>query len=257
MPQTEERQQRLQRIAKIAMAQEAQSGCRAALMVAQCAGGSKWGEKPVGENNGFGMKWADRHAKFRTVAIHETIRGQPVILHLEFADYTSVEDSCRYYATHITQGAPYRTAWERYRSDADLHALLGAVAESYSTSPQYAALVTALAGQKNVLPALAEARHRSQMQPPRQMLTSVLVRRLAAHLRSTSGCGHTSLPSCRKEAADEAPSQITEPAVEPSVADRPGGGHTRPATGPDTGTGRTPAECGPRRYRAASQRRRR
>jgi flagellar protein FlgJ len=127
-------------------------------MIAQWAVESKWGEKPVDKNNCFGMKRADRHAKFCTVATHEIIRGKPVILNLEFADYDSVEDSCRDYAKLITQREPYQTACERYRRDADLHALIGAVAERYSTSPQYAALVTAIAGQKTVLQAIAEAR---------------------------------------------------------------------------------------------------
>jgi flagellar protein FlgJ len=158
MSQTEDRQQRLQQIAKIAVALEAQTGCPAALMVAQWALESKWGEKPVGQFNCFGMKQADRHAKFCTVRTQEIIQGKPVVLDLEFADYDSVEASCRDYASLITHGAPYHTAWEQYQRDGDLHALIGAVAGKYSTSPQYAALVTAIAGQKNVLQAIADVR---------------------------------------------------------------------------------------------------
>ena len=46
-----------------------------------------------------------------TVTTHEVIHGQSVEMDLDFADYPSLEDSCRDYAWLITQGAPYRAAW--------------------------------------------------------------------------------------------------------------------------------------------------
>ena len=113
MSQTEDRQERLKEIAKIAVALEGQTGCPAAMMIAQWALESKWGEKPVGHFNCFGVKRDGRHTKFCSGATHEILQGKPVVLDLEFADYDSLEDSCRDYAWLITQGAPYRAAWER------------------------------------------------------------------------------------------------------------------------------------------------
>jgi hypothetical protein len=62
------------------------------------------------------------------------------------------------------------------------------------------------------------------MQRPNQILISAPVRGLAGQLRSESDCDKLSLPSSRKEVANEATSQGTEPAVEPSVAERPDDG---------------------------------
>ena len=36
-----------------------------------------------------------RHTKFCSRATHEILQGKPVVLDLEFADYDSLEDSCR------------------------------------------------------------------------------------------------------------------------------------------------------------------
>jgi flagellum-specific peptidoglycan hydrolase FlgJ len=69
---------------------------------------------------------------------------------LEFADYDSLEDSCRDYAWLITHAVPYRVAWERYQGDRDLHALITAVASTYATDPDYARLTAVIAGQTNV-----------------------------------------------------------------------------------------------------------
>ena len=106
----EDREERLREVARIAVALEAQTGCPAALMIAQWALESKWGERPVGHFNCFGIRRAARHTNFCTVATHEFLNGKPVVQNLEFADYDSLEDSCRDYAWLITQGAPYRAA---------------------------------------------------------------------------------------------------------------------------------------------------
>jgi flagellum-specific peptidoglycan hydrolase FlgJ len=42
------------------------------------------------------------------------VSGKTVIENLEFADYDSLENSCRDYAWLITQGAPYRPAWQHF-----------------------------------------------------------------------------------------------------------------------------------------------
>ena len=50
----------------------------------------------------------------------------------------------------VTQGAPYQKAWVQYQSDKNLDALIGAVARTYATAPQYAELAEAIAAQSNV-----------------------------------------------------------------------------------------------------------
>ena len=154
----DDRQARLQQVAHIAVALEAQTGCPAQLLIAQWALESKWGERPVGRFNCFGIKRAARHSLWCTVATHEVVSGKSVVQDLEFADYDSLDDSCKDYAWLITQGAPYRQAWEQYQKDRDLHALIAAVAGKYATDPQYAFLVATIAGQSNVAQAIALAR---------------------------------------------------------------------------------------------------
>jgi flagellar protein FlgJ len=152
-----DRQARLQQVAQIAVALEAQTGCPAQLLIAQWALESNWGAKPAGNANYFGVKKADRHEKCCTVTTREVVNGKSIVQNLEFADYDSLADSCRDYAWLITQGAPYQEAWEQYQQGRDLHALIAAVASKYATDPHYAFLATAIAGQSNVIQAIAEA----------------------------------------------------------------------------------------------------
>ena len=153
-----DRQERLNQVAQIAVALEAQTGCPAPLLIAQWALESKWGAKPAGNANFFGIKKSDRHEKCSTVSTREVVNGRSIVQDLEFADYDSLDDSCRDYAWLITQGAPYRQAWVQYRQDGDLHALIAAVAGKYATDPQYAFLAATIAGQLNVAQAIALAR---------------------------------------------------------------------------------------------------
>lgn len=154
----QDRDARLREVARIAVALEAQTGCPAQLLIAQWALESKWGATPVGRANYFGVKAHPQVPQTCTVMTHEVIDGKAVQCRQVFADYASLEDSCRDYARLITQAAPYRAAWERYQTDRDLHALIERVAGRYSTSPQYAALVAAIAGQTNVAQAISAAR---------------------------------------------------------------------------------------------------
>jgi flagellum-specific peptidoglycan hydrolase FlgJ len=107
--------------------------------------------------NYFGIKRAARHTLWCAVATREVVDGEPVLENLEFADYDSLEDSCHDYAWLITQGAPYRAAWERYQTDRDLHALIAAVAGAYATDTNYAHLAATIAGQANVAQAITGA----------------------------------------------------------------------------------------------------
>jgi flagellar protein FlgJ len=152
---------RLNEVARIAVRLEQQTGCPAQLLIAQWAIESKWGEKPVGHANYFGVKRAARHAQWCTVATREVVNGKSVVENLEFADYNSLEDSCRDYAWLITNGAPYHVAWEQYQKDRDLPALVAAVARVYATDPGYTRLVATITGQTNVLQAIVEA-HRNE-----------------------------------------------------------------------------------------------
>ena len=151
----EDREQRLSDVARIAAALEVQTGCPAQLLIAQWAVESDWGAKPAGHANYFGIKKADRHTKCCTVTTREVVNGKSVVQNLEFADYDSLEDSCRDYAWLITNGEPYHAAWERYRSDHDLQGLIAAVAQVYATDPNYARLVAAIAGQTDIAQAIA------------------------------------------------------------------------------------------------------
>jgi flagellum-specific peptidoglycan hydrolase FlgJ len=152
----DDREQRLKEVARIAVGLENRTGCPAALLVAQWALESEWGAKPAGANNYFGIKKSDRHAKACTVTTHEVVNGKSIVQQLEFADYDSLEESCHDYAWLITHGAPYRAAWQQYRRDRDLHALIAAVARVYATDPNYARLAAAIARQANVAQALKE-----------------------------------------------------------------------------------------------------
>src|ERR1035438_8619655 len=154
----DDRQTRLNEVARIAVELESQTGCPAQLLISQWALESKWGAKPAGNANFFGIKKADRHDKCCTVTTREVVNGKSIMQDLKFADYDSLADSCRDYAWLITHGAPYRAAWERYQRDRDLHALIAAVAGTYATDPNYAHLAAAIAGQTNVAQAVAGAR---------------------------------------------------------------------------------------------------
>ena len=148
---------RLNEVARIAVRLELETGCPAQLMIAQWAIESAWGTKPVGHANYFGIKKADRHTKCCTVTTREVINGKSVIDHLDFADYDSLKDSCQDYAWLITNGAPYRSAWEQYQHDHNLRTLIAAIAHVYATDPIYALLVSAIAEQSNVVQAVAVA----------------------------------------------------------------------------------------------------
>jgi flagellum-specific peptidoglycan hydrolase FlgJ len=154
----EDREQRLKEVSRIAVALEAQTGCPAQLLIAQWALESEWGAKPAGNNNFFGIKKSDRHKLCCTVATREVVNGKSVVQELQFADYDSLDESCRDYAWLITNGAPYHAAWQQYLSDRNLHTLIAAVARVYATDPNYARVAAAIASQDDVAQSIADAR---------------------------------------------------------------------------------------------------
>ena len=152
-----DREQRLNEVAGIAVALEKQTGCPARLMIAQWALESEWGAKPVGHSNYFGVKKAARHTQCCTVTTHEFVNGKSVVENLEFADYDSHAGSCADYAWLITHGTPYQAAWGQYQQGHDLGALIASVARVYATDPGYTHLAEAIANQANVTQAIAHA----------------------------------------------------------------------------------------------------
>jgi flagellum-specific peptidoglycan hydrolase FlgJ len=153
-----QRKQRLDDIARIAVTLEAETGLPAQVLIAQWALESEWGAKPAGHANYFGIKKAARHEKCCTVTTHEVVKGKSVVLDLEFADYDSLDASCRDYAWLITNGQPYREAWQQYQRDKNVNNLVFGIAQTYATGLQYAQLATQIARQTNVAEAIAGAR---------------------------------------------------------------------------------------------------
>jgi flagellum-specific peptidoglycan hydrolase FlgJ len=149
---------RLNEVARFAVRLEQETGCPAQLLIAQWAIESDWGEKPVGHANYFGIKRAARHAKWCTVSTREVINGKSVLENLEFADYNSLEDSCRDYAWLITTGSPYHAAWAAYQKNGSVEALIAAVSRTYATDPRYGGLAATIADQSNVSGAIDRAR---------------------------------------------------------------------------------------------------
>lgn len=175
----QERQRRLDEVARIAAKLETETGVPARLIVAQWAIESKWGERHAGNANYFGMKRASRHLKFCEITTHEAFTpeqleawkrrhpGKPVkIIRVlpdgrlwvelsdEFADYDSLEESCRDYTWLIKNGDPYREAWAAFEQDRDTDKLIREVAVIYATNPRYAELIGKIAMQGNVSEAI-------------------------------------------------------------------------------------------------------
>ena len=88
----------------------------------------------------------------------EVVDGKSVVQDLQFADYDSLDASCRDYAWLITRGSPYRSAWETYQNTRDLYGLIASVARIYATDPAYTKLAMGIASQTNVATAIKAAR---------------------------------------------------------------------------------------------------
>ncbi len=153
-----ERQSRLNEISKIAVHLETLTQVPAQLLVSQWALESKWGSKPVGVANYFGIKRSKRHEKCATCVTTEYIDGKPQKQTLEFADYDDLTASASDYCWLISNGAPYRLAWASYLRTKDVRQLLLGISRTYATDPSYGKLVQQIAGSGVVVEALAKAR---------------------------------------------------------------------------------------------------
>lgn len=152
------RNQRLAEVANIAVRLEAETGVPARMLIAQWAIESRWGAKPVGNFNVFGVKRAKRHTQFCAVETREVIEGKEVKRVCEFADYDSLDAACSDYAWLIAHGAPYRAAWRQYQQTRDVGQLITSVARVYATDPNYARLANQIAAQTNIAAAIEVAR---------------------------------------------------------------------------------------------------
>ncbi len=152
------RKAKLDEISAIAVKLEAQVGVPAQLLVSQWALESRWGAKPVGQFNFFGIKRASRHTQGCGASTHEYVDGKRVVQNCEFAEYASLEDACMDYAWMLSHARPYAKAWAAYLIDKNALNLLKGIAKTYASDPAYAKLLQAISGQGDVVMALGRAR---------------------------------------------------------------------------------------------------
>ena len=102
---------RLNEVARIAVRLEQQTGCPAQLLIAQWAIESKWGEKPVGHANYFGVKRAARHTQWCTVDNARGRERKSVIENLRVRRLRFARGFVPGLRLADYQGAPYHAAW--------------------------------------------------------------------------------------------------------------------------------------------------
>ena len=134
----DDRESRLREVACVAVALEAQTGCPPQLLTAQWAVESKWGAKPVGQHNYFGIKATDltnpeHYIEFRTP---EYVDGKRVIEEAEFARYEDAAESFDAHGRLLATARRYAPAMA-VRSDPTAFAAQ-LQHGGYSTSPTYA-----------------------------------------------------------------------------------------------------------------------
>lgn len=176
-------QKNLDEITQVATKIETETGFPAEVMIAQWAVESNWGEHPVCKANYFGIKRTSRNklgcvAKTTEVLSSHQImefnrlhpdspplKGEPaasgslrVEMTARFADYPTLEESCRDYVWMIQNTPPYAVAWVRYTQSKDAKRLLADLAGIYWTDPDYVKKAVAVLNQPEVQDALTAAR---------------------------------------------------------------------------------------------------
>lgn len=187
------RDQRLVAIAIQAVKYEREIGYPPQVLIAQWAIESKWGSKPSGRNNLFGMTYNPaRHSGFSWVPTWEeltevgisalppdelrTMTKREVLprrngwwrveLQRKFADYASPQASIADKVGLITTAPRYHAAWSAFLRDQDINALLvGICAAGYATASYYPQLAQQIAAQPNVARAIAAARAAASQKP--------------------------------------------------------------------------------------------
>lgn len=154
---TEAQKQFLVEAAQAAIVAERVTGCPAELSVAQCILESAWGARaPM--NNYFGIKHTSGPDNYQLT--REYLDGSWRSMRLDFQSYPTAADAFIAHGRLLTDGAPYKDAWEAYQEDPqhDLDTLIGAIARRYATDPGYPTQVMALAHGPNTTAAIAAAR---------------------------------------------------------------------------------------------------
>jgi flagellar protein FlgJ len=164
-----------------ALQSEEQTGCPAALTLAQAIFESGWGAHLPG-NNAFGIKWhvgvasqllptteyftlAEVHAFLalgcgRTAVITGTVQHNGRYLYHctdLFAAYPTLAAGFEDHARLITAGAPYAAAWAAFQQDRDFDKFVLAVGARYATAPLYGQQILSMAKSDTVQGALAAA----------------------------------------------------------------------------------------------------
>jgi flagellum-specific peptidoglycan hydrolase FlgJ len=187
------RDQRLIAIAIHAVKYEASIGYPPQVLIAQWAIESKWGQRPSGRKNLFGMTFNPRrHASFSWVATWEELtqagidslpaeerqtitNKEPMVnrrgwfrveLQRRFADYPSEAASIDDKVGLISTGPRYAAAWAGWKATKDIDAFITAICRAgYATAGYYPQLAQQIAAQKNVARAIAAARAASGIKP--------------------------------------------------------------------------------------------
>ena len=142
---------------QMALVCEKNTGCPAALTVAQWALESGWGKYTPG-NNCFGIKVYGGCYGIQKLATHEYVGGKPEEQNLSFATFRSLEDCFEKHALLITAGYRYASAFARYRLSGDVEQLVREIAPIYAPgNTQYADSVLSILKMASVAAWLKEA----------------------------------------------------------------------------------------------------
>jgi flagellum-specific peptidoglycan hydrolase FlgJ len=127
----------------IAAARRAQAshGIPASVLLAQFGLESAWGRRmPPGSNNPFGEKAIPGQASV-SVATHEVVRGQTVVLQAPFRLYASLDDAFDEHAQHLATSVHYALARAALP---DVEGFCQGLDGVYATDPGYAGKLIAL-----------------------------------------------------------------------------------------------------------------
>lgn len=147
----------LEQAATAAVMAERATGCPAELSVAQAILESCWGTAAPGHNV-FGIKATDSNATYQVTK--EYLDGTWVTETDRFESYHTLADCFIAHGFLLTDGKPYRDAWQQYREDPqhDLDTLIGGISRRYATDPEYAQEIMKLSKGPHVTAAIAVAR---------------------------------------------------------------------------------------------------
>lgn len=124
---------------------EQKTGCPRELTVAQWALESGWGTHAPG-NNFFGIKWYQGAYGSQTLKTLEYVKqlNHSVAFDLTFATFPNAVACFDKHAQLITEGKPYRQAWDEFLTNGDPMQLIDNIAKVYATDPEYASKLKAV-----------------------------------------------------------------------------------------------------------------